>query len=180
MITAIPVNDDRVANHFTKASHLVPVDERGVELSRTENPALGADCSGKRKLVDLLVQQQVSRVVVRNIGERMLGKLLGHQIAVYQTDCGRRLFTELCDPDTRVLTELNKPEQGRQSFHHEAKGKNAVTLTGTQQKMRAVVGVSIITETGAVAIHEFISSRAVIFIRPVLCINQSRNVWRRQ
>ena len=90
MITAIPVNDDRVANHFTKASHLVLVDERGVELSRTENPALGAYCSGKRKLVDLLVQQQVSRVVVRNIGERMLGKLLGHQIAVYQTDCGRR------------------------------------------------------------------------------------------
>lgn len=36
--------------------------------------------------------------------------------------------------------------------------------------MRARVGVSIITETGAVAIHEFISSRAVIFIRPVLCI----------
>jgi predicted Fe-Mo cluster-binding NifX family protein len=30
MITAIPVNDDRVANHFTKASHLVLVDERGV------------------------------------------------------------------------------------------------------------------------------------------------------
>lgn len=27
MITAIPVNDDRVANHFTKASHLVLVDE---------------------------------------------------------------------------------------------------------------------------------------------------------
>lgn len=58
MITAIPVNDDRVANHFTKASHLVLVDERGVELSRTENPALGADCSGKRKLVDLLVQSK--------------------------------------------------------------------------------------------------------------------------
>ncbi len=27
MITAIPVNDDRVANHFTKASHLVLVDD---------------------------------------------------------------------------------------------------------------------------------------------------------
>jgi hypothetical protein len=39
---------------------------------------------------------------------------------------------------------------------------------GTQQKMR-VSGVSIITETGAVAIPEFLSSRAVIFIRPVLC-----------
>jgi hypothetical protein len=60
----------------------------------------------------------------------MLGKLLGHQIAVYQTDCGRRLFTELCDPDTRVLTELNKPEQGRQSFHHEAKGKKCCHSDG--------------------------------------------------
>ena len=52
------------------------------------------------------------------------------QIAVYQTDCGRRLFTELCDPDTRVLTELNKPEQGRQSFHHEAKGKKCCHSDG--------------------------------------------------
>ena len=52
------------------------------------------------------------------------------------------------------------------------KGKDAVTLTGTQQKMRAWGGVNIITETGAVAIPEFISSRAVIFIRPVLCINR--------
>lgn len=130
MITAIPVNDDRVANHFTKANYLAFVDERGVELSRIENPARGADCSGKRKLVDLLVQQRVSRVVVRNIGEQMLGKLLGHQIAVYQTDCGRRLFTEMCAPNTSVLTELNKPDQGRQSFNHEAKGKKCCNSDG--------------------------------------------------
>ncbi|CAM3829858.1 Uncharacterised protein [Klebsiella pneumoniae] len=38
--------------------------------------------------------------------------------------------------------------------------------------MRACGVISIITETGAVAIPEFISSRVVIFIRPVLCINQ--------
>lgn len=38
--------------------------------------------------------------------------------------------------------------------------------------MRAWGGVNIITETGAVAIPEFIPSRAVIFIRPVLYINR--------
>jgi hypothetical protein len=43
---------------------------------------------------------------------------------------------------------------------------------GTQQKMRVSGVISIITETGAVAIPEFLSSRAVIFIRPVLCVNQ--------
>ncbi|HHK9889704.1 TPA: universal stress protein [Escherichia coli] len=31
---------------------------------------------------------------------------------------------------TRVLTELNKPEQGRQSFHHEAKGKKCCHSDG--------------------------------------------------
>jgi hypothetical protein len=56
----------------------------------------------------------------------MLGKLLGHQIAVYQTDCSRRLFTELCDPDTRVLTELNKPNRDASPFIMRRKGKNAV------------------------------------------------------
>ncbi|MHZ43267.1 dinitrogenase iron-molybdenum cofactor, partial [Escherichia coli] len=30
----------------------------------------------------------------------------------------------------RVLTELNKPEQGRQSFHHEAKGKKCCHSDG--------------------------------------------------
>ena len=35
------------------------------------------------------------RVVVRNIGERMLGKLLAHQLQVVQTECGRRSVAEL-------------------------------------------------------------------------------------
>ncbi len=34
MITAIPMNDDRVASHFTKADCLVFLDERGVEINR--------------------------------------------------------------------------------------------------------------------------------------------------
>ena len=124
MITAIPMNDDRVASHFTKASCLVFLDERGVEINRVDNPALAANCAGKQKMVDLLAEQQVNRVVVRNIGEQMLGKLLARQFAVYQTNCGRRLASELGDPVASGLVQLNQASQGRQSLNHEAKKKS--------------------------------------------------------
>ena len=123
MITAIPMNDDRVASHFTKANCLVFLDERGIEINRVENPALAANCAGKQKMVDLLAEQQVDRIVVRNIGEQMLGKLLARQFAVYQTNCGRRLASELVDPAATGLVQLNQASQGRQSLNHEAKIK---------------------------------------------------------
>ena len=121
MITAIPMNDDRVANHFTKANCLVFLDERGVEINRVDNPALAANCAGKQKMVDLLAEQQVDRIVVRNIGEQMLGKLLARQFAVYQTNCGRRPAHELVDPVASGLVQLHQANQGRQSLNHEAK-----------------------------------------------------------
>ena len=72
MITAIPMSDDRVANHFTKADCLVFLDEQGVERNRVDNPARDASCAGKQKLVELLAEQQANRIVVRNIGEQRL------------------------------------------------------------------------------------------------------------
>ena len=124
MITAIPMNDDRVANHFTKANCLVFLDERGVEINRVDNPALAANCAGKQKMVDLLAEQQVDRIVGRNIGEQMLGKLLARQFAVYHTNCGRRSATELVDPVASGLVQLEQANQGRQSLNHEAKKKS--------------------------------------------------------
>lgn len=124
MITAIPMNDDRVASHFTKADCLVFLDERGVEINRIDNPALAANCAGKQKMVDLLAEQQVNRVVVRNIGEQILGKLLARQFAVYQTNCGRRLASDLGNPVASGLVQLNQASQGRQSLNHETKKKS--------------------------------------------------------
>ena len=124
MITAIPMDEDRVASHFTKANYLVFLDERGVEINRLDNPAREANCAGKQKMVDLLAEQQVERIVVRNIGEQMLGKLLARQFAVYQTNCGRRPAHELVDPVARGLVQLHQANQGRQSLNHEVKKKS--------------------------------------------------------
>ena len=124
MITAIPMNDDWVANHFTKANYLLFLDEQGTEINRVDNPALVATCAGKQKMIDLLAGQQVDRIVVRNIGEQMLGKLLARQFAVYQTNCGRRPASELVDPAATGLVQLIQASQGRQSVNHEAKKKS--------------------------------------------------------
>lgn len=124
MITAIPMNDDRIANHFTKANYLVFLDERGIEINRADNPAVVANCAGKQKMVDLLAEQQVDRVVVRNIGERMLNKLLKQQFAVFQTNNGRRSAQELVDPRTNGLVQLHQANQGRQSLNHKTKKKS--------------------------------------------------------
>lgn len=121
MITAIPMNDDRIASHFSKAHSLLFVNEQGQELSRQPNPALAAGCASKQRLVELLLANQAQRVVVRNIGERMLGKLLAHQLQVVQTDCGRHSVAELANPATAQMPALTDARAGHISFNHELK-----------------------------------------------------------
>ncbi len=133
MITAIPMNENRVASHFTKADTLLFINEQGVEISRHANPALNANCAGKQSLLELLSAEGAERVVVRNIGEQMLGKLLARQLAVLQTECGRRQASELAAPSAEGLRLLTEASQGRQSLNHEAKAKSGGCGCGGQE-----------------------------------------------
>lgn len=119
MITAIPMNENHIANHFSKAEHFLFINEQGVEISRHANPVQGAHCAGKKELLKLLLEQQAKRIVVRNIGRQMLGKLLSHQLAVVQTDSGRRSAVELVNSEAVGLVALTDPEQGRPSPNHD-------------------------------------------------------------
>ena len=73
MITAIPMNKDHVASHFTKADSFVFLDDNGQILVERINPTLDANCAGKSQLLALLKAENAQRIIVRNIGERMLG-----------------------------------------------------------------------------------------------------------
>ncbi|MGR5144986.1 NifB/NifX family molybdenum-iron cluster-binding protein [Photobacterium alginatilyticum] len=115
MITAIPMNNDHIASHFSKAEHFLFINDQGVEVSRHENPVLAAHCAGKKALLKLLLQHHAERVVVRNIGQKMLGKLLSHQLSVVQTDSGRRSAQELVSSETAGLFSLTEADQGRPS-----------------------------------------------------------------
>ena len=121
MITAIPMKGDHVASHFTKADSFVFVNENGDVLSRKANPALNANCAGKKDLLDLLKAENAQRVIVRNIGERILSKLLESQFSVYQTSCGRQNVKEMASEQADKLTHMTSPSQGRQSLNYEAK-----------------------------------------------------------
>ncbi|WP_354623573.1 NifB/NifX family molybdenum-iron cluster-binding protein [Psychromonas sp. MME2] len=121
MKTAIPMKDDRIASHFTKADHFIFLDKNGSIQTTKKNPAFGADCCGKSALHKLLTTEQTQRVIVRNIGQRSLAKLLQAGIQVLQAESGH------FDSDifnTNGLIELIDAQQGREPLTHRAKKTN--------------------------------------------------------
>jgi predicted Fe-Mo cluster-binding NifX family protein len=123
MITAIPMNEDRIANHFSKAETFLFINEQGEEVSQHVNPVHRGHCDGKKSLVDLLTQQHAERIIVRNIGQQMLGKLLAQQLEVFQSGSGRRSTAELANPEAVGLVALTEVAQGRPSVNHATKQK---------------------------------------------------------
>ncbi len=124
MITAIPMKEDRIANHFTKADSFLFVNEIGDVLCRKPNPALNANCSGKDELLAMLQTENAQRVIVRNIGERFLGKLLESQFSVFQSNCGHQELKVLASQNVEQLTPLTDANQGRPSMNYKAKQAN--------------------------------------------------------
>lgn len=119
MIYAIPHNHDCVANHFMKASQFTLFDNN-TWVQTIANPATsqGSSCRDKSAAMQLLKQHQTDAVIVRNIGERALGKLLASGIRVFQVT-GK---TPLHQASQSVMKELTHASQGRPSTNHHKKG----------------------------------------------------------
>lgn len=108
MIFAIPYQNERIAGHFSKAETFVFTDK--IHSTIRSNPALNSgSCGGKKSLLTLLKEQHTSAVLVRNIGQKMLRKLLNADIRVFRTS-GRLSLDTL---QLSELTELTEPSQGR-------------------------------------------------------------------
>ncbi|WP_051680291.1 NifB/NifX family molybdenum-iron cluster-binding protein [Vibrio rhizosphaerae] len=120
MIIAIPVKEERIANHFTKADHFIFTDESGEIVGRQPNPAQAAGCAGKSALLALLQSERVERVIVRQIGQRMLSRLLDNQFAVFQTQTGRQELRHLIQAADEWIP-LTDTKQGRQSVNYQTK-----------------------------------------------------------
>ncbi|MFV0449091.1 MAG: NifB/NifX family molybdenum-iron cluster-binding protein [Vibrio sp.] len=120
MITAIPIEQDRIANHFTKASQFVFYDQQGNCIATVTNPALDANCTGKEALITLLEQQNTRQIIVRNIGERMLAKLLACKFVVLQAK-GAPMFPAIVQ-NLDQCQPLTEASQGRPSHHFAKSG----------------------------------------------------------
>jgi predicted Fe-Mo cluster-binding NifX family protein len=117
MIIAMPMSRGRLAGHFTKAQRIGFFNEYHHLVTSFDNPALAGGCSAKKAMLNLIKEQKADIVMVQNIGERMLGKLLDAGISVSQGDNSlgiEQLLTSCSDVSLRLLNA----SEGRASLNH--------------------------------------------------------------
>lgn len=127
--SALMLSQGLLAGHFTRAEQLQILTPEGNVIATLANPAAAEGCHGKQELLDALAHHQVGQVVVRNIGERMLGRLLAANIRVLQCRSARLPLPALLAPaNLQLLTDAS---QGRPSRRHQSKSAiRAIHPTG--------------------------------------------------
>lgn len=123
MITVIPIHKNHLAGHFTKAELFQFVDDKGIVVGSCVNPLLGTACAEKHNLLSIFESYQVDRIIVWNIGERMLDKLISKSMRVYKALNPRQTLDEFAYSATENLMELTVSSQGRPSRNYDAKQK---------------------------------------------------------
>lgn len=117
--SALMLSQGLLAGHFTRAEQLQILNPEGNVIATLTNPAVAEGCHGKQALLDALTHHHVGQVVVRNIGERMLGRLLAVNIRVLQCRTARLPLPALLAPAN--LQPLTEASQGRPSRRHQSK-----------------------------------------------------------
>lgn len=117
--SALMLSQGLLAGHFTRAEQLQILNPEGNVIATLPNPAAAEGCHGKQALLDALAHHQVGQVVVRNIGERMLSRLLAINIRVLQCRSARLPLPALLAPAN--LQPLTEASQGRPSRRHQSK-----------------------------------------------------------
>ncbi|WP_439840326.1 NifB/NifX family molybdenum-iron cluster-binding protein [Aeromonas veronii] len=117
--SALMLSQGLLAGHFTRAEQLQILNPEGNVIATLANPAAAEGCHGKQALLDALAHHQVGQVVVRNIGERMLRRLLAANIRVLQCRSARLPLPALLAPAN--LQPLTEASQGRPSHRHQSK-----------------------------------------------------------
>ncbi|TKB48622.1 hypothetical protein FCL40_10700 [Ferrimonas sediminicola] len=110
MAIAMPVTDRaQVAGHFAKAAAFAVYSDEG-QLIRIDNSQEGG-CGQKKRLVKVFKEMQVTRVVLRNIGERSLARLLSAGIEVERLTRGATI-AQVLEGSVTTLS-LTDAAQGR-------------------------------------------------------------------
>ncbi|WP_434362140.1 hypothetical protein NF212_18265 [Parasalinivibrio latis] len=111
--TLMPVRGECLAGHFSKAAELAIFDSTGSLTKRLPNPARESGCANKKVVFDLIAEQNVHRIIVRNIGQKMLGKLLAMNVDVFKSS-SMLDADSLADLDLAKLLPLTSAAQGRE------------------------------------------------------------------
>lgn len=120
MTIAFPVSQGRLASHFSKAEWIDFYGEDRALLAHCGNPALANDsCGGKNELLALLMEHSIKQIVVRNIGQRMLGKIIESGACVLQAGSSDiALILALLNDNSSEIQQLTESGQGRPSHNY--------------------------------------------------------------
>lgn len=140
---AILLSRGRPSAHVSRAEQLQIVSPAGEVLATMSNPANGEGCRGKLALLATLQAHAVTQVLVRNIGEHMLGRLLDAGISVWQY---RSAHLDLSAAHLQPLTDAS---QGSPSRRKASKASKAGSLIkGIQPSCNGRKGEQIGRESG--------------------------------
>ncbi|MFY0989756.1 NifB/NifX family molybdenum-iron cluster-binding protein [Halomonas sp. C05BenzN] len=121
MVLAVPMNTQgRVSGHLGKAPHLLVLDDH--EARRIDNPMDAGTCSGRCKLLEALEQAGVTHLLVRQIGQRTLGRFLRAGLKVYRLPRGMTARPERGDipegAEELVAAAQGRPSRPRADHQH--------------------------------------------------------------
>ncbi|MGL6599232.1 NifB/NifX family molybdenum-iron cluster-binding protein [Aeromonas veronii] len=154
--SALMLSQGLLAGHFTRAEQLQILNPEGNVIATLANPAAAEGCHGKQALLDALAHHQVGQVVVRNIGERMLCRLLAANIRVLQCRSARLPLPALLAPAN--LQPLTEASQGAR-------------LAVIRANLRSVPS-SLLEQARVIAIVMVVATVAPITVAPVVAIRQ--------
>ncbi|QIZ76069.1 NifB/NifX family molybdenum-iron cluster-binding protein [Ferrimonas lipolytica] len=136
MITAIPLNNDRLASHFKQATTFGIFTADGQQVATLVNPSPEQGCRGREQLLVEFERHQVARVFTKNMGQNMLGELLDKGYQVAKVGRGRVSIKSLF-PNSKHLQVYTDASEGRPSLHSDDKPLiQAMTLTPVKQCCR--------------------------------------------
>lgn len=140
---AILLSRGRPSAHVSRAEQLQIVSPAGEVLATMSNPANGEGCRGKQALLATLQAHAVTQVLVRNIGEHMLGRLLDAGISVWQyrsehLDLSAAHLQPLTDasqasPSRRKASKAGNLVKGIRPSYNGRKGKQIGRESGCHQ-----------------------------------------------
>ncbi|WP_324044259.1 NifB/NifX family molybdenum-iron cluster-binding protein [Aeromonas dhakensis] len=143
---AILLSRGRPSAHVSRAEQLQIVSPAGEVLATMSNPANGEGCRGKQALLATLQAHVVTQVLVRNIGEHMLGRLLDAGISVWQY---RSAHLDLSAAHFQPLTDASQGSPSRRKASKASKASKAGNLVkGIRPSCNGRKGEQIGRESG--------------------------------
>ncbi|ELS8946544.1 NifB/NifX family molybdenum-iron cluster-binding protein [Vibrio fluvialis] len=130
---ALPIQNQRLSNHFSKAPQFLLFDsqtgkQQWLDIEVTEEARSEHHCGKKKTLLALLKQHQVDAVVVRNIGQSMLASLFSSGVKVFSSPA----IHDIGNLSTTQLTPVTDMNYARPSAHKSAKPCTGHSACGHQ------------------------------------------------